>query len=57
MGRGWGRTFYVEGIIRMKVQSFTYLRNRDADVENGLVDTIGERECRTKGESSSDNIQ
>ena len=29
----------------------------DADVENGLVDTIGERECRTKGESSSDNIQ
>ena len=39
MGRGWGRTFYVEGIIRMKVQSFTYLRNRDADVENGLVGT------------------
>ena len=28
-----------------------------ADVENGLVDTMGERECGKKGESSSDNIQ
>ena len=29
-------------------------RNGDADIENGLVDTVGEGESETNGESSTD---
>ena len=31
-------------------------RNGDLDVENGLVDTVGEEQSGTNGESSSSNV-
>ena len=39
-----------------KMEQWTYLqgRNRDADVENGLVDTVGEGKSGINSESSTD---
>ena len=46
---------HIYGIRKLIcVDNFFVGRNGDADIENGLVDTVGERESGKNGESSTD---